>query len=354
LLKGWTQASVKTRCPRGDGAEARCARRGSADVSRVNEASSRPCESFEVTVLSRLKPTIIAAVFCAGAACSDKAGQRAVAVADYAASPVPTASLAADEPMMSPASVARRSAVSGRQAPAPSVRSALAAQMVIRSAELRVRVGDVERAVRTADSLATTYDALVADSRVNQGARGTRDARLTIRVPSPRFAEALAALHGLGESQGETVTAQDITKEYADLQTRLAVKEEMSARLRALLSNRIAKLSDVLEVERELSRVVTELEQLKGERQYYDQRVAVSSIVVYMFEANATTRAQFTAPIVAAFQKSLEITGTSLASIIYFATFLIPWLLLASVLWWIVKRVWRVQRAPVPRQSMDV
>jgi len=256
--------------------------------------------------------------------------------------------------MMAPASVARRDRVSGRQAPAPSVRSAFAAQMVIRSAELRVRVGDVERAVRTADSLATTYDALVADSRVNQGARGTRDARLTIRVPSPRFAEALAALHGLGEPQGESVTAQDITKEYADLQTRLAVKEEMSARLRALLANRTAKLSDVLEVERELSRVVTELEQLKGERQYYDQRVGVSSIVLYMFEANATTRAQFTAPIVAAFQKSLEITGTSLASIIYFATFLIPWLLLASVLWWIAKRVWRVQRAPVPRQSMDV
>ena len=126
--------------------------------------------------------------------------------------------------------------------------------------------------------------ALVADAHVTQDANSKRNAHLVICVASPRFNDILSGLRPLGKVKSENISTQDITKEYADLETRTVVKKTTVARLRALLENRTGKLADVLEVERELSRAVTELEQMKGERRYYDRRVAVSSIAVDVYE----------------------------------------------------------------------
>jgi hypothetical protein len=131
-----------------------------------------------------------------------------------------------------------------------------------------------------------------------------------------------------------------VTKEYADLDTRLAVKEQTVTRLRSLIENRTAKLADVLEVERELARAVTELEEMKGARRYYDQQIALSTIKLSLVDHNAPRSAQLTGPVGAAFHNSLDVLGTSLSGVIYLITFLLPWLALIVPVWWLAYR-WR-------------
>jgi len=230
-------------------------------------------------------------------------------------------------------------------ASAPSLQSMWGEQKLIRSAELRMQVDRVPGAIHVADSIAKAHDALLADVRVNQDEKGRRSAQLVIRVPAPRFAETLDALKGLGEVKTEAVTTEDVTKAYADLETRLSVKEETASRLRALLVNRTGKLSDILDVERELSRVITEIEQMKGERRYYDQRIAISSISVTLFEAGALFQPVVGTPIRSAFRSSLEVLATSVSWLIYLVTFLIPWMLLATAVWWVTKRIKSRRRA---------
>src|SRR5258705_3917117 len=174
---------------------------------------------------------------------------------------------------------------------------ALDAQKLIRSGDLELQVDDVRVAARRADSVALAMGGLVADSRMTRGAQDRQGAELGVRVPSERFGAAMAALSGLGKVNAATTKAEDITKAYADLATRLAVKEQTVLRLRALLDNRTAKLSDVLEVERELAKQVTELEQLKGEQRYYDHRIAVSSITVTLTEGTASHISQLSGPV---------------------------------------------------------
>jgi hypothetical protein len=221
-----------------------------------------------------------------------------------------------------------------------------AEQKLIRSAELRMQVDRVPAAIQAADSIAKQRDALLADVRVNQDEQGRRSAQLVIRVPASRFAETLEALKRLGQVKTEAVTTEDVTKAYTDLETRLSVKQETASRLRALLASRTGKLSDVLDVERELSRVITEIEQMKGERRYYDQRIAVSSISVTLFEAGALLRPVIGSPIARAFRSSLEVLATSVAWLIYLVTFLVPWLLLATLLWWVAKQIKARRRTP--------
>jgi hypothetical protein len=128
--------------------------------------------------------------------------------------------------------------------------------------------------------------------------------------------------------------------------TRLAVKEETVRRLRALLASNTGKLSDILEVERELARVVTEMEQLKGEQRYYDQRVAISTISVNLLEIGAIAPVGVTSGIARAFRESLQALGTSASWLVYLITFLVPWLILAVAVRWVALRVRDARRAP--------
>jgi hypothetical protein len=238
-------------------------------------------------------------------------------------------------------SVARSGTGQGAQsAPAnASLAAYWSAQKLIRSAELRVEVTDVRAAVTRADSVATGRGALLADSRLTQDADGHHEAQVVIRVPSERFAETLAALRGIGEVKSEAVKTQDVTKEYADLETRVTVKEQTVARLRALLADRTAKLADVLEVETQLASTVTELEQLKGERRFIDQQAAISTISITFAERVSARAVRFVAPITEAFRGSMEILARSLSTVIYVVVFLLPWAVLVTLVWWTATRL---------------
>jgi hypothetical protein len=230
------------------------------------------------------------------------------------------------------AGVGRQSA----QAPPASIGAFWASRKLIRSGDLRILVKDVRRAIAAADSIGRSHGALLADSRASGDAQTTQQAELQFRVPAARFSEIVAALRTLGDVRNESITSADVTKDYADLETRLRVKDETVTRLRSLLATHTAKLGDVLQVEQELARTVTELEQLKGERQYYDQQVAMSTLSIALFEQQVVPpKARFTDPVVVASRHALEVLGTSLAGIVYGIVFIGPWLILATIFWWV-------------------
>ncbi len=216
-----------------------------------------------------------------------------------------------------------------------------ATQKLIRTAELRIQVRDVLMALKITDSIAKSQQTLLADSRTSQDADGKRTAEIVLRAPSAQFASLLQALHGLGSVQSEAIGTQDVTKDYADLETRLAVKEQTVARLRVLMENRTAKLAEILEVERELGRAVAELEQMKGERRYYDQQIALSTVKLTLFERVPSQTSQVTKPIAEALQGSMQVLGSSIGAIIYMFVALIPWLLVGLVVVRVVKQVRR-------------
>lgn len=237
-------------------------------------------------------------------------------------------------------SIARTPSTKEAQGAAPAA-TYWAAQRLIRTADMRIQVRDAAAAVNAADSIARSNESLLADSHTTQDADGKKTADVVLRVPTARFAGVLQALRSLGDVKQDGVSTQDVTKDYADLETRVAVKEQTVARLRGLLDSRSAKLSDVLDVERELSRAVAELEQMKGERRFYDQQIALSTIKLVLFERTPSRASQFSGPIADAFHNALDILGSSVGTLIYLVVAIAPWLVMALGVVWIGKRVRR-------------
>ena len=208
-----------------------------------------------------------------------------------------------------------------------------AARKLIRTGQLALEVADYGSAAAKVAQLAESHGGYLAESHSTRGAGDTRQGNLTLRVPAQQFESAFAELKQLGKVRSEGMGTQDITKAYTDLETRLRVKNDAEARVRDILRNRTAKLGDVLEAERELTRLMEEIEQMEGERRYYDQQVSLSTISVTLSEPQPILEGSGLEPIREAIHGSVEVLSRSLATLIYAVVFLAPWLLLAWILW---------------------
>jgi hypothetical protein len=249
-----------------------------------------------------------------------------------------TATTAADQATPAPPAVSRVELAKTRGSVAAQV--APVDRKTIRTAEIRIQLDDVGGAIRAADNIAAAAQGFVASSQRSQGDDSYSEASLIMRVPADQFAGALAALRGLGRVRVDNTDAEDVTRSYNDLAIRLAVKRDMVTRLRALLTNRAAKLSDLVEVERELGRAITELEQMEGERRFMDNQIAMSTIHVSFYHAPIAGPGGVLDPVTVALRDALKVLGRSLAGVISVTVFLTPWAVIALVFW----SLWRLRR----------
>lgn len=228
-------------------------------------------------------------------------------------------------------------------APAPEARPDYwAQQKLIRTVQLNLEVGRVEEAIGRIEELVDARGGMLTDSNRSRGDESWESAHLTLRVPSNELDGLLGELREVGEVRHEGISTEDVTKAYFDLETRLSVKRQTEERLRALLATPGAKLEDLVAVERELDRVVTEIEQMLGEKRYYDERIAVSTVHVSLEEGGAFVRPGAFAPVVEALRESVHVLGRSVAGLISFAILALPWVVVAFVVWrglrWVRRR----------------
>ena len=215
----------------------------------------------------------------------------------------------------------------------------VASRKLVRTGQITLVVESYLKAADEVKRIAETNGGYLADAQAQRGAQDRRHGSLTVRVGAARFDDAVAALRALGDVRSESVSAQDVTKAYTDLETRLRVKRDTAERLREILRTRTAGLSDVLTAERELARVTEEIEQMEGERRFYDQQIALSTIAVTLAEPSAMVEAGLFTPLTDALRDSLRVLSASLAAIVYAVVFLAPWLLIAWVAWRLVRKV---------------
>src|SRR5918998_1884840 len=150
---------------------------------------------------------------------------------------------------------------------------------VVKTADLGLRSKEVRESAARAQQIAATAGGTVLSSQVyKNGDSVTAD--LVLSVPSEEFERVIDELRGLGEKvTTDSVSGQDVTEEYVDLESRernLRATEESLLRL----YDRAENVEEALSIQRELTTVRGEIELVQGRIKYLDQRSAYSQITL--------------------------------------------------------------------------
>ena len=152
-------------------------------------------------------------------------------------------------------------------------------RLIIRSGDLSIVVEDSEASAQAIAEMAAGLDGWLVESDLYES-NGVKRGSVTIRIPAEQFDAALANIKSLAlEVRTETTSSQDVTEEFVDLESRLVNLEATADRVRAFLDE-ARNVEEALEVNRELSRLESEIEVIKGRMKYLSQSAAFSVLTV--------------------------------------------------------------------------
>lgn len=149
---------------------------------------------------------------------------------------------------------------------------------IVKNGSLQLEVEDTEESLGIVEAEIAEQDAFVTHQNSWEVRRGTLAYNLTIRVPAENLEILSENLEQLGLKKSENYSTSDITAQYRDTDNRIQNLETRRDRLRALMERETENISDVLEIDRELTRVQDEIESLGNTQIRRDTDVAYSTL----------------------------------------------------------------------------
>lgn len=247
-------------------------------------------------------------------------------------------------PAMSEGSAGSAAADSGVAFPSSAAAPPDAERKVIREASLTIVVSDLEKAGAELQELAGSYGGYVESAEVRNTGK-TSQGSVTIMVASEKLEQAIAEIEKLGRVEKKSITGRDVTEEYYDTATR---KENLAVYEKRLLEmyDKASTIEEMLEIEKELSRVRGEIESLTGRIQVLDKLTNLSKVRVNLKSSSAIVsptgieRPPFAERIKSAWQSAVDGLIALLQGIVLLVVFIAPYLPVLVIAGYFIYR-WR-------------
>jgi len=221
---------------------------------------------------------------------------------------------------------------------------------IITTAEVRLRVADVQKAADAITALAAAHGGYVESADI--GAReGETDASMpappreagggwiSIRIAAADLEEVLTALGDDGQVLRSSVSRQDVTATAVDLRARIDATQASVRRLTELMA-KSGSVGDLISAESALSERQAQLESYQQQLKTLDEQVALSTVTVQLSERTTATEAD-----PAGFGDGLLAGWNGLVAtlngLVIAIGFLLPWLVIAAA---VVLVVWLIRR----------
>ncbi len=177
--------------------------------------------------------------------------------------------------------------------PAETPPSTLANRKLIRNATVELEIVSFDDALQKITALATDERGYVATTSSQKQANGKLRGEVVVKVLPENLDRFLQKIRGLGELKNQTLGTEDVTKAYFDTDARLKNARVMEQRLIDMLKTKTGKVSDLLQVEKELARVREEIEKMQGELKYWDSQVQFATVTISLAEKDMEEPAAF-------------------------------------------------------------
>jgi hypothetical protein len=242
-------------------------------------------------------------------------------------------------------------------------------KLVVVNKTLRIETADVDASIAKIRELAARDKGDITNMQVSSAtdqpvyplayegvtSSGSRSASsvplkayVTVRVPSTTYAAFIADAAKLGRVLYQSETADDVTQQHVDMKARIDNLKAELLRLRQLFA-KATRVSDMLAIEQEVTRVQGEIESMQAQISYLERQAAMATVTIELAEPEAVVspagtdwgvRSAFTAA-VRAFVNTLNVIIVLLGPVLAMALFVgLPVLLIV----WLARRSIRRRR----------
>lgn len=156
---------------------------------------------------------------------------------------------------------------------------------VIYSAYLHVEVKDYYESLDTITKKVNEWKGYIVSSTM-YGESDTTYGDITIRIPQEHFDSFISFVEENSyKVKDRSISGDDVTEEYVDLESRLKSKRAVENRLMTLMEE-AETTEDILAISKELATVQEDIEMILGRMQYLDNHVEYSTVTIHLVENN--------------------------------------------------------------------
>lgn len=171
---------------------------------------------------------------------------------------------------------------------------------LIKTAELQIETKKFEKTIDALEKSVTEFDGYIESNHITGTSMlekydddhidefPSRTAQYTLRIPANKLNAYLTKMNTIGNVTSKSISTEDISNQYFDSETRIKSLKIQEERLLSLLK-KSGSLSDIIELEKELTTVRFEIESLTTTIKTYDSLINYSTINLSVTEVAEIT-----------------------------------------------------------------
>jgi hypothetical protein len=209
-------------------------------------------------------------------------------------------------------------------------------QKIIKQASLRFETNDLESTFSQIQTAVKKNNGTIQnDSEGKEYDNIYRN--LIVRIPSQNFDAFIQSISkGVSYFERKEISSENVTEQYIDLNSRLKTKRKLEDRYLEILQ-KATKISEILEIEKQISTIREEIEAKEGQLKYLESRVAESTVTIEFYKTVAEkegVKASYGSKIITAIKTGFfELSGFLISIISVW-----PFLLIICVIVYFIRR----------------
>jgi hypothetical protein len=222
---------------------------------------------------------------------------------------------------------------------------------IIKTAYITIEVKDVTGSVETLKTLVVSKNGYVSSSSISEGYNKRLSGTVVLRIPQSEFDTTLTGVKAIGTVKSVSTQGEDVTEEYVDIQAQKSSYQNQLAQYNEIMKKAV-KVSDVIEIQQQIDRVQTNLNQLEGRLKYLNSRIDMSTITVTLQEpepVGGNTGYDFITTI----NEAIDGFVGSVKAIIVMFGMLLPFVILGGIVYWIYRRMKGKQPVKPPAEPAE-
>lgn len=204
---------------------------------------------------------------------------------------------------------------------------------LIKTGNIELNVNSLEESDKNIEAWTKRFGGYISSSNMYESG-----GRYTVKIPQENFDEAMNSVAGFGKVRNRSVKVKDVTEQFYDLQGRLETKKILQEKYNQYLK-KADNMKDLLEVERELNNVISEIESMEGQMKRLSHEISYSTIEIYLTAISTERGIDYYIETIKwkeVFSNIINFFIKLFVIIIYVIVFAIPLVAIAAVLYWLL------------------